>query len=428
MNRIFTNLLLAGTLGTAVTLTSCSTERNEPTPSKEVVGQKAFINLSFSQHKLGTYAVDTNATADEVKITSADIFIFDKTTGAMVKHQNILASGLNTVTDNEYSLKNPIETTTGDKVVLIGVNLPASMVTVINNAGNLAGAKQAVATLSTATELVNLDGISMFSTTEVSVTPQSGTTESASVTVSRMVAKVTVSTPLTGRIEVAGGYIDIPSLGFALGNINKTLYPIQQLSASGIPIVPNRAAAPSFFTLTPGSVYSAFSAGPAGGLYAVENSPKNVNATENETTYVSVKAAFIPKGFADSNGTVSANPNTAIAATFWTADKGTGTAKFYFSNLTDATTYAGATGKVEQYVGGICYYKVAVRTQDSTSKYIYSIKRNNYYKINITSILGLGSMDPEAGATTPVPEPVNITASITVQPWNVVSDDVQLTP
>lgn len=74
---------------------------------------------------------------------------------------------------------------------------------------------------------------------------------------------------------------------------------------------------------------------------------------------------------------------------------------------------------IVKYTGGVCYYIENILTATSDAK----ILRNNWYKLNVHSISGLGLPVPDPA---PVKNPTYLKLNIQVQPWTVNANSFDL--
>jgi hypothetical protein len=76
---------------------------------------------------------------------------------------------------------------------------------------------------------------------------------------------------------------------------------------------------------------------------------------------------------------------------------------------------------VKQYAGGICYYVQNIMTAGTTAT--AKIVRNNWYKLNVKSISGLGLpvVDPKEDV-----DPTMLDLEIIVNPWTVNTNSFDL--
>lgn len=164
--------------------------------------------------------------------------------------------------------------------------------------------------------------------------------------------------------------------------------------------------------------------------YAIENS--NAVPREGNSTFLMIRGTYTPAKTFDGNGEneiLDVNGNTT-GDSFWRikATDGTFTDKFYRDKPTTTVADGGLAFK---YENGLSYYALWVGDnsieKNPTAK--YTVKRNNFYKVTITSVSGPGANtengkdEGEEGVTDPKEEldaKTQIQATITVLPWTVI--------
>ena len=80
--------------------------------------------------------------------------------------------------------------------------------------------------------------------------------------------------------------------------------------------------------------------------------------------------------------------------------------------------------------GGTCYYRQDIGDQVSGA-WLSSVKRNHYYQVTVTGFKGIGAPNPgdvNFPPSTPNNAPTNITATIVIDPWREVTNNVILEP
>ena len=440
-------------------LTSCNNEddlNGQATPK----GQPTAMELTITTPSVPrTYAsTDPNATNDEIELKTVNVLIYAETStpGSYILEKNaaLTVSDFDPVTGtpDTYVLKqaSKISTTTGNKKIYVAMNYPSggTLPSVNTPLTNLAGLTHA---LGSATELSS-NGITMFSAEEESAaliaetTP--GTTPAANkitVSVKRLVAKITVREQIardgSGKIISQGG--ELTNLQFALGNANKSIYPLQNRVGTSPNIVvqdPNWSsfAAGDFFTISnyalASSEYYAVddiseTALTAQAVYAPENTTQAYDAAGGNLTYISVRAQYAPEFFCDATGT---NKGAGAAGTsFWTVVKSDGSV-YYFDVESDATTFQAANSgsvKSDEYVSGLCYFRAYINKNGIADGNIagskaakFDVLRNNYYDMVINSIKAPGASKDEGAVT----DPTSIMVDVEVEPWFAVSDNYDL--
>lgn len=388
-----------------------------------------------------TYAADNdNATADELKFNSVDVFIYDASSYVQVTHKNLTLADFGTPTNNVYTATTKITTTTGPKLVYVGINLPDAIVNTIKAAGSTAGLS-AVNTIAAEGDLNKSAGFAMFSSETVNadfVADEDDPANKVRVGVARMVAKVTVENKLTLPFSVAGGAIS--DLYFTLGNLNTKIYALQK-KQGGYVVDPNwneggaPPAVPSYMNdfLHQAPIYgtanyaavNTYVDGTKGKDLTPKYAPENTSLyyRKGETTYASVCGTFVPGSFSSETGVET--PYSGSAKSFWTVRTTAGT-KYFELEATADTYHAANAGSVksDEYVNGICYYSMYLNPNNG-----FNTLRNGYYRTSITNILGLGNPNPGPDdREEPVDEETNMIIEVDILPWQVVSDEYELKP
>lgn len=397
-------------------------------------GEKTYISLSLTSPR--TYGTPQPGTTAESDIQTVDVFIYDA--GGFLKDQAQFTTFTDPANSGTWTSPSIMATTTGAKQVFAVINLPASIpASTFTTVSSLTGAAQAltVAQVSTANNFIMSSDVQ--AATFASWDGVTGTIPASNViplNVKRLASKFTLeekaALTLTG---IDGGTIS--NIGFAVGQINASSY-IAQKIVSGVVQDPNYTA--------PAIVGTGLTAIPPAGTdyialntvgtainslaakYALENT--NDNTIAGNLTYISVRAGFIPDKVWNgvSGGTWTENTNSAGLSTFYCIKTATG--NIYFNTSTEAndycTDYAVPTTNIVTYTNGICYYTVYVNKANN-----YDVLRNDFYQAKIDKILGLGDSAPgPVNPLIPVATITNIQVEITVVPWNLETEDFDLTP
>lgn len=421
--KVFFNYLIA-TSALIAGFTSCSNDDDlagkggNPTPN----GKATTFTLSIAQPK--TYAVDMNATADENKMTSVDVFIFNDS-DVLEKRERLASSDFSSSTDNEYTANRTIATTVGAKKIYVGVNLSDELARDVASRG-----LTAIYQVSSANDLMNpANGFAMFSKVASNPTfveetdATAATANKVSATVSRLLAKVAIEKGAGLQYNVLGGTVS--DLQFSLSNITKLYY-----------VLPNALNYSPTNTLADFYKENSYKAVNANGTaiktanvsYALENI--STQSLEGYSTYASIRAKFLPtkvvKLSVAGNGSSGLVSETAPVnpQTFYVVSNAG--VKYYFIDQIDAAAYDatinGATPTMSTYQDGYCFYKAYLNPAHN-----YNIFRNNLYKVNITAINGLGqSGDNIDNPGHEISKPTNITIDIVVEPWAENTQDSEI--
>lgn len=412
MKVIFRNVMIAATL--LAGFASCSNDDDAGNGGNPIpTGKATTFTLSIAQPR--TYASDANATGNETVLKSVDVYIFNDANG-LEKRERLAGSDFTQSPQNEYTADRTIATSVGAKKIYVGVNLSEALALKVATEG-----LSAIYKVSSADDLMNpTNGFAMFSKVAsnaifVEATdPTAGTANKVSATVSRLLAKVSVETSPTLKYNVLGGTVS--DLQFSVSNITKQYYMLPSLSTFS----PSNTLA-DFYNE---NAYKAVNANgteitSANVSYALENA--SAQSLEGYSTYASIRAKFVPTAVVKlstagngASGLVSETAPVTPQTFYVVANAGV---KYYFINETDATAYNaeinGAPTTITTYTDGYCFYKAYLNPAVD-----YNIYRNNFYKVNITAVNGLGQNgDDVDNPEHEISKPTNITVDIVVEPW-----------
>jgi hypothetical protein len=434
---IFTTTVAALILGSA----SCSVEQGIDN-GKIVEGEPTYMSISFTTPSKATTKADDNATTEESKFTSVDVFIFNPM-GVQVKHARLSASDFDTPPtegpySDTYTMKSTakIATTTGTKTVIVGVNLSINLSNALSGVmeGNFSRIAQSVAIL----DVTNEDeGFVMFSVRPEDINlvqnPQ-GEQNYAKIKVQRLVAKVSVQR--ANSVTIGGdGHIDLGNLQFTLNNTNKKTFYVQPADFKD-----HNWAGPALPTdLEDGRTdfvsVDVYNTGVLNLVpkYALENTSELHRM--GEITRVSVRGTFVPKQTKEwnSGGGIwedKDHETNVSPQTFWLVVCDNGAIRAYFFNEMDAYKYLAennttGNGKIMEYTDGYCYWDIFLNPDND-----YDVFRNDFYRCHITKIVGPGRPTPEVtDPTIPPSRPTDLIVDIEMLYWNVVLiNDVELEP
>lgn len=428
------------TLALALTaLASCNNENEIPGTNPEVTGvptHAAFsVKVSSTANTRATAEDDANGVAEEQKIGSLKVFIFNggvlETTGDITLDAN--NQGTTTLT-----------TTTGPKEIYAVANPKTDMTLNVGQTLDEFKALAVNAGTTSATPDENIAGENVFTMIGSVVTTLTEKDETAAksnpidITVSRGAAKVQMQydpQKVTQNQNLKGQFTD-PKYLVAQMNTKMFLprkdYELTPNGKDGDPYQKDEDNNYTFDHLTavPADMTDAKDAvNPwdhtfANSFYTAEN-VNEVPSTGN-TTFALVQLKYTP----DNSEIQGTNKSLAVDGTFyllWNKQNGTGTIYADQTEVNTAQQQDQTNLEVKTYTGGLCYYRVNLR--DITKTVLtekYCVLRNNYYKINITQINSLGgtsTTDPTIVPTdpdTPLETETHISADITVAAWNPI--------
>ena len=422
----------------AATALFASCNRDNLTPDEGGKATSMKVSISFPSAPTTRATFDNNATDDEAKVVSVDVFIYHTASGNLASHTNLPASAFTPNGTNgnadvyEYTAATKVRTTTGDKTVFAGVNLPTSVVDVLKN--QPVNALSSVAQIMDRAELANnTTGFAMFSVDGVSrtfVEDENNDANKITLRCQRLVAKVTVETSAT--LDVAGVPGTLNNLEFAIFNFNTRLFMLQgapqerrdpnwddasynpshfndpTVAGDYAPVLRRTTAAVNIKTdYTP--------------RYAAENTSENKR--KKEITRAIVRATFIPRDITQGttgNFTVNSTHGITTPQTFYAVTPTVGAGTSYFFTQSIATAFAAEFGgTVITYTGGMCYWDIFLNKTPLNVINRWDVLRNDFYMCNITRIVTPGRNTPD------VPDPENtpdvdtsITTSIEIVFWN----------
>jgi len=408
---------------------SCSKENEQPGPNGPVAaeGKETFMNLSITfPTEPGTKATgDPNATNKEAQINRVDVFIYTGM-GLFSSHKTLTLSDFSTNspdgTADRYNAITKIPTTTGTKLVFVGINLPQRIV----DACKSKAASEIASTVQTMShdDLVGdlHDDFVMFSKkgyTSVFVEDQNAASNKIVAECERFVAKVTVETSPTVDLTSLPGTLN--NLVFTIDNYNTKFFLLQ--GAADEYRDPNWTLSSYVSTdfLRSSSINHEYwaqvlrtatlsdPANPTLSDWKATYAPENTSfgKRKKEITRVNVRGEFIPakitqykSGSTTEFEVVDNSVNTA--QTFWAITVSALEGTFFFYDLTTAYAFATAYGSGTQlpttmYTNGECYWFIFLNKNPNNLINRWDVLRNDYYRCVITKISSLGRATPDLG-------------------------------
>lgn len=453
--NLFSKVFVTMTATAVMGLASCSSD-NDPAGGQVEQGKATGMQLVLDLGGTATRAItDPNATADESTIENLNVFIYGAN-GVFEKEYTIPFAQLTDAGDNKYTTKELIATT-GSKTIYVGANMTGGMIGLMKgtSANGLSGkgVNETLANISTAKKFV------MFSTVGATPTliedndndPDTTPTENQiKVTLQRLASKVSVGMTknLADNGVQLGAAGTIEDLKFTVDNINKMYYltygaavaakdanmTADQYDVTDFEMVADFATHADYQNITIGQAAN------WGIKYAAEN--LTTDKMMKGVTRIVVQGSFTPEKVITvtgdaANGWTYTEAAGTKGATYKMLNVG-GYAFFVEGTTTDQLKAylkekAGVAddqldaeaAKAVTYNKGMNYWWVTVKENQG------DMLRNNYYKVDITSIWAPGRNDGKFDDNKddkPIDKETNITVEVTVEPWNMKNFDADLRP
>jgi hypothetical protein len=463
----------------AIAMVACAKEQAPVTEQgKEAAqGAKTYASVRILQSAPATRAYSED-TSNEKAVANAYLFIFNEL--------NELES-VNELTELDGD-PNTIETYTGSHTLFVWANVPAALKTEIDGFMSLAtmtedevdGQATSLDTFRALDlDLANEDGVlaitsasntgagdQFFMTnvgtselTKTFVSEEGGDVAGNDVAIDlgRAVAKVSMVYNSATAVQPKGK--DADGNPVALGTFSTMAYevhgnPITMYAAQhfvdGVNTTPfhNEASVTLTNYFTTAQVLAATTkADPETCTYIPENTNKAKEDTgsvaKGEQTTLIIEAAFVPTAslvFDKDGGAGTYVPGEAF---FRIKDTSTGNYlnNFYTESPTlstaqtalgNPTAALGTNFTIDEWSTGKCYYRLPIQDLNKGLPIRYNILRNYWYRVDITSISGLGDaiktnvVIGEEDKDEDADEPVGINATITVKDWTPVDQEGQL--
>lgn len=420
----------------AISMLSFASCEKEPTTEQkpgggvvEGIPTTATISLTNAPETMATEA----GSAEESKVTDATLYVFN--------NADVLES-IVAFTDMTAK-KVTFQTTTGMKRLFVCVNmndqLPAGTFQTVTSAATPAQVTTLAQFKKKEMSIANIAAISTNNKfwmtnlekqpAQVQVTDQSAS-NNFTVSVGRAAAKVSLSIG-TG---VAGNGGRLEDLKFTPKNNPNKMYLMPVYD--GTNYTGMQLLTPYYAASASGTYISGTKTNVPGSTYMVENSNEEIKA--GKVTYLEVEGTWTPA--LDKTRKADGSPATTALAKgsdFWRIavyDKDPTQTGAIITGYKDEYCYAaqpqagliGTNQAAIKYTGGKSYYAIHIQDKNAGSDQQlplrYTIKRNAFFKVVISSISGPGSStqqgvipDPEK----PVETVVNMSVTIQVAPWTV---------
>jgi hypothetical protein len=452
MKKVF-KLFMAASAITLV-LTSCSQKEAQLDilPEPEAL-ELATLTVNFSGGPESRAITDANANNDELKATSATIFVFSAQNSYQTDTTVNLPGSHNTQTGYAVTFNVP---TGNAKRIYVGMNFTPAL----RDSVRLKGLSALTYSIADQENLFYASGTGntstfngnlMFndSTVIADIKPGQNT---VNVKVERMASKITVRKE--GELQqnqftvVSNATFDASTLQFALGNKNTKILPMKEQTMT---IDPNwksdsvavyqsdfqnefamRGVNFSQWNLAQFKPVDDFNTAISGRQtkYALENTHEKPRP--GEVTYISIKVQFDPQFIATSFDDATKKPITVPSSNVLNKDTlhvviDNNTYYYYTARDTAAKHVLYLRQFLQDadyltYYGRYCFFNVFLNS-DPTGKE-YQTRRNEFYDVGLAKISRLGrpysELDPQEsnqiiGATS------SITVNITVNPWSLVN-------
>ena len=433
-------------LAATVLFSSCNKDKATSDEGGEATTMEISIKFPGVPQTRATF--DPNALDSEAELKKVDIFIYYPS-GTLQRHQSLTASAFSANPSNGtdadvYTSTTKIQTTTGSKKVVAGINLPQSVVDDLNKKPMIGTLTTVAQTMSRA-QMTGANGFVMFSTEPVSGTfvveteSNAATANRVVLRCERLVAKVTVETDVD--LVITGVPGTLSNLQFAVNNFNNKLFMLQG-------IAPERRD-PNWVR-DPNNLYYAgdFEDTPATDYVDVLNRRTIANPTKNdyrpryasentteskikgEATRATVRGEFIPANlWTYTGGVLTQTTNIAVTPVTFYHVRIDMEGDYYFGIQSQAADFAVSKGKtaadVNTYTGGRCYWDIYLNKNPRDIINQWDVLRNDFYQCNIKRIVAPGRNVPEVlDPWNPIEVETNITAEINVVNWHtpVLSD------
>lgn len=395
--------------------TSCSNDDDAIDNGIVPNGESAKVIISLTQAAQGTRATET-ATDEEKAIKNATLYVFGA--GKKLVAEEVLnnATGENTLT---------IETGTNYFYVAVNKNDDVVSTDFVVGTTTMEQVAKTVLTLASIDDLT--DASKGFFMTNVGkplekiIKPSTtGAENKITIPVGRAVAKVAINLA-DDADQPEDGTLALDS--YQMGGNQKSMYLFPVFSGTDLltpsyDLTYDENTADKYFALG-GKV----NAGDP--TYVVENATKERPAIQGKSTHALIKGIYTPATWLDANGGATTPSSDGTFYRVYDTKNGVFFTEFYAEKPADK-----ANNEVAKYEGGICYYSYFIGDGE------IDIKRNNYYKVNLVAVSGVGANQPDENKDLdgnpfepqlppvidpekPIKEDAKIIVDLEVLPWTV---------
>lgn len=436
-------LFWAASLAVA-TLASCSQDEN--LNGEAVSGVPTLAKVEFVQvaNTMAAPPSAAAATADESKLSSVCVYIFDAQTKTLVTQQVFNAASIATGAET-------FMTTSGERIFYAVANLgnysqyaPGTFLSTIQSE------ELDIAAISAATTPNNFW---MTSLTEVRQTLNPGITQTVAssgttaadncvkIQIGRATAKVSCDfmAPNTITAQPNG---ELTNVMYRVKQLPIKMYRLPYSAVAGVnwttPFYAENSPVATNYSqraLSAANRADFKAAGVVGNqcdnpFYAVEN--KNDSARHGNTTYLAVSGTYTPRVTLKADGTTPMPGSTG--STFYRVrapQNGPFMPNYYRESMTQTQIDAILPGgELIEYTNGISYYRVWLKDDSqSRTNEKYSVKRNNHYWVTINTVADAGEneeggIDPkDPDRKDPIEVETYMKATIEVINWTVVEQN-----
>ena len=409
------NLFLAGIA--IVAMASCSNEvdgiNNDANNDNAEKSATVRFSIGFPSSTRATTDEGTSEEQSVEKITAVLVYSNGSPIQVLNFEKSELAqNGTNVTTDTK-------EVYAGSGNVYVYIN-PINPITE-NNYSTITASAAYTSTLDGLIDNIAKDNNFLMSgqSTFTAVAGNSGNT--ATVTVSRVAAKINESSQTAAFTATNNDQLKITLKNYTFTNLNKTSNVL-----AGTIFKPETTDGYFQYFVRTGAELKTFE-----NLAKKEIGKEDTNVTyclENENSNATTQVLYEAQAILDENGkavnlyVVTGGDKAGLYANFnkLNAAYGGQLSTAAYGNLGDGSTYDEFNSYgIKKYTNGICYYAGNITTNN-----LAKIVRNNIYKLTVTSIAGLGEPGidiPETG------DPITmLNLDITIAPWTVNENSFDL--
>lgn len=431
-------------LGAACALLSLASCQNElPAEEKLVKGEPSFAAFSIKMAKHTTKAYgDTNADYSEQIISNATIFVFSGGVLEKVAYPE--------VNDN---VTVPVEVSTGSKKVYLLAGDGAALA--VEEESTRLSDFETMLFNALESNIAEADNFVMLGSVAVNLTKLSEAEALANpftVQVDRAAAKLQVLFSESGAnaVKVAAPLVaDFSNCSFTPAQCAKQMY-VNRQEGMYTPLDPTGTDAYTYpglttvdnnltYTASPANADPSFDANRYAGECVAER------PTTGNVTFALVKVKCSPTKVyggktLTNNGTFWVVARNLPESATWIFAVDANYDMLYFATSSDAQNYIsknslGSGYKAYKYDQGFCYYRLNLSNTsddnaDMPDSKKYAALRNNYYRLRVTDVKGLGAPTAPgvtpSDPTTPLEQNSFLACEVEILPWTMNESDAVL--